>query len=41
MQYVSFESKSGVWGCCLNTLLTHKSKHHNDISLVALNVLGC
>ena len=27
--------------CCLNTQLTPKSKYHNAINLVALNVLGC
>ena len=41
MQYVSLESYISVWWCCLNTQLTHKSKYHNDINLVALNVLGC
>ena len=41
MQYVSLESYISVWGCCLNTQLTHKSKYHNEINLVALNVLGC
>ena len=41
MQYASLESYINGWGCCLNTQLTHKGKYHNDINVVALNVLGC
>ena len=41
MQYVSLESYISGWLCCLNTKLTHKSKYHNDINLVVLNILGC
>ena len=41
MQYVSLDSFISVSGCCLNTQLTHNNKYHNDINLVALNVLGC
>ena len=26
------------WGCYMNTQLSHKSKCHNDINLVALNL---
>ena len=37
MQYVSLES----YMLSEYTLLTHKSKYHNDIQLVSLNVLGC
>ena len=25
----------------LNTQLSHKSKYHNDIDIVVVNVLGC
>ena len=40
MQFVSVESYISGW-LCLNTQVSHKSKYHNDINLVALNVLGC
>ena len=41
MQYASFESYISEWGYCLNAQLTHKNKYHNDIDVVALNILGC
>ena len=41
MLYASLESYISGWGLCLNTQLTHKSKYHNDINVVALNVLCC
>ena len=41
MQYASLENYISGWCCCLNTQLTHKSKYHNVINVVALNVLGC
>ena len=37
MQYASLER----YISSLNTQLTHKSEYHNDINVVALNVLGC
>ena len=41
MQCVSLERYISGWSCYLNTQLSHKGKYHNDINLVALNLLGC
>ena len=39
MQYVILESYICDWCCYLITQLTNASKYHNEISLVALNIL--